>query len=352
MRVLLLTFNCLPRRWLGCYGSMDRSTPGLDRLASQGAVFDECITASVESGVGEACGLRTPGRGEHAIRTLDGRLLGGAHRTFRVAPAAKKRHDRPLLSSAVHETCVWFRGDAPQQACAWLRHPGIVLAEPPFYGERDERVVARQLEQLDAGIGDLLDRWQVVAEPDWRLVIVAGRGAIPAPPPRTDADARAAEVPPEPVLCDDWIHVPLLMLAGGGESFGARSRSLLSTACVGATLERWLGVESPALEPVCDLDAALTENAGLPRVVTRGPGLFRSVRTPEWFLRANPFPRVDEPPGALFRKPEDVWDVFDIATQHPETAADLATYCEPVPTIGAAAGLEETPEASPDADSA
>lgn len=44
MDAIVLTFDCLPVGFLGCYGSERSATPAFDRLAAEGCVFAQCFT--------------------------------------------------------------------------------------------------------------------------------------------------------------------------------------------------------------------------------------------------------------------------------------------------------------------
>lgn len=56
MRAIVLTFDHLPRRLLGCYGNTWIETPRFDRLAAGSVVFDACFAADLTVAVREYCG--------------------------------------------------------------------------------------------------------------------------------------------------------------------------------------------------------------------------------------------------------------------------------------------------------
>lgn len=154
--------------------------------------------------------------------------------------------------------------------------------------------VAEQLVELDCTVGMFFDRWREFAASDWRLLVVGLSGLI---------QPHAADDPP--ALCDDWIHLPAWQVDGSGERFGRRDSELRANL-IEETLRNCLLPTAPAasVEP-------------RDHITIRGPGQ-RAIRSRDWFLR---LAEGDEP--ELFRKPEDVWDVRDVALQRPEVTEQL-----------------------------
>ena len=46
MHAVVLSFDCLPVAWIGCYGNMSVRTPRLDALAAEGVRFTRAFTCA------------------------------------------------------------------------------------------------------------------------------------------------------------------------------------------------------------------------------------------------------------------------------------------------------------------
>ena len=314
MRCLLLTFDCLPRRWIGCYGSLDHATRGFDRLAALGTVFENAISTNVRAGSGEMAGfslagdkLAAPGReltiGTHLITSADDS-----------SPSRKgrKRAAGSHLAAELHQACDWMR-QRPGQSLACVRHPGLRLGSDPLVGAEQLEDVLSQLSILDEEIDAFLDEWLDCADERWTLVVTAGRGVIR---PR-ESVRRRDEKKNDPLrFSDDLIRVPLLTLEGRGEGFGRRHLPLLPTTRLAEA------VHEASVANSHEVVSRLRTGPAVESILVEGDGGL-AVRTADWlFVRSL---EQDREPGdgQLFRKPEDVCDVFDVRSTHAEVAVRL-----------------------------
>ena len=56
-------------------------------------------------------------------------------------------------------------------------------------------------------------------------------------------------------------------------------------------------------------------------------GDLRAVRTTDFYLVQNSAENAGEPARRLFAKPEDAWEVNDLAAQSPQVVDELASEC-------------------------
>src|SRR5436190_5267602 len=133
MRCLLLTFDCLPRRWLGCYGSLDSTTRGFDRLAAAGTIFENAIASDVRTEANSIAGF------EVKQAAADRTQLLAAGRPVACPSFVLASHDQPApnskgrrradsrLSQELHQASAWMREQAGS-SFAWVQHRGVQLS--------------------------------------------------------------------------------------------------------------------------------------------------------------------------------------------------------------------------------
>jgi arylsulfatase A-like enzyme len=123
--------------------------------------------------------------------------------------------------------------------------------------------------------------------------------------------------------CDDALYgelvaVPWMLRFPDAAGAAVRSQSLVEPSDLGATLLDWWHVGgAPASPTARSLLPTEYENAdALRERLGIAAGAERAIRTPAWFLRAG-----DEP--ELFAKPDDRWEVNDVASRCPEVVEGL-----------------------------
>jgi arylsulfatase A-like enzyme len=132
-----------------------------------------------------------------------------------------------------------------------------------------------------------------------------------------------------PAIVDPIVRVPLIVHAGRDEQSGTRRRGLVSAVDLDATLMAWFGIdgaqeESRSLLPVLDGDVEQVRDA----VQFSCEEVGRGVRTERFAclfpagLDLAATPAGWDVAGSnrpwLFSKPEDVWDMLDVAAQYPD----------------------------------
>jgi arylsulfatase A-like enzyme len=123
--------------------------------------------------------------------------------------------------------------------------------------------------------------------------------------------------------CDDALYgelvaVPWMLRFPDASGAAVRSQSLVEPSDLWATLLDWWHVGGvPASPTARSLLPTAQENAAAPRErLGIAAGAERAIRTPAWYLRAG-----DE--AELFAKPDDRWEVNDVASRCPEVVEGL-----------------------------
>ena len=314
MRCLLLTFDCLPRRWLGCYGSLDSTTRGFDRLAAAGTTFENAVSTDVRSEAKTTAGFQWIPEGNRPHTLAAGRPLSfpSFHLASHDQPVPKltgRRRPESKLSHELHQASTWMR-DQNGPSLAWVRHPGLQLASDPISQDHVPLLLEQQA-LIDDELDAFLDEWVDCADERWTFVLTASRGVLRA----RDSARRRSD--PAPSISDDLARVPLFILESRGESFGRRQLQLLPTTALAATIPAVNGSSSESL-------AAHLERLDPARFVPiQGDDGAIAVRTSDWlFVRSNE-PDREAGEGLLFRKPEDVSDVFDVRSVQADEAIRL-----------------------------
>jgi len=314
MRCLLLTFDCLPRRWLGCYGSLDSTTRGFDRLAAVGTIFENAIATDVRSETAGAAGLQSDSDEPHPHLLAAGQpvpfptLHLTSHARSAPKPKGRRKAETPL-SHELHQATDWIR-DQPGPSLAWVRHPGLRLPPGSLADESVSEVVDQQAfidEELDA----FLDEWLDCADPRWTLAVTSSRGVLRDRP----SSRRRGDL--SPVITDDLARVPLLLLQGRGEGFGRRRLELLPTTTLAAAI-----ADDSAHQPD-SLPERLARQSRPGFITIQGDDGATAVRTADWLFVRSAEPDRDPGDGLLFRKPEDVCDVFDVRSVEADEALRL-----------------------------
>jgi hypothetical protein len=304
MRVLVITFDCLPRRWVGCYGGLELSTPGFDALSNLGWTYDNCISADVSEIDARPCGLSLAFDHDDVPRLLvDGEPCPVAARI------ESEDVDEMPVRKRLSDAARWLGEQVHRDAVAWVAIEGVFQSTWPWESEEELEESQGDLELLDEAMTEFLETWQSIAEEDCRLIVAGMTGLA-----RKDARRDETEGP----LCDDLMHGPLWLIEGQGEPMGRRLQPVVSTLDIGATIRNWIAPEDgegPVLGQFLKRDASAA-------VAVLGPDGSLGLRTEQWFLRRSGGDRPGE--DALYRKPDDVFDVFDVASLYPDVTAELA----------------------------
>jgi arylsulfatase A-like enzyme len=199
---------------------------------------------------------------------------------------------------------------------------------PPTRAEREamsdfdraltRKVLGGYLALLDDGLGRLLEAIDHSAAGEPTLLIVTA--------------ARGLTVHEAGVLRDEWgssaeelVHVPLLIRTPG-VPHGVRRQTLTQPVDLFPTLCDWFGLERPGtLEGETLLPTIRGEGAESSRLAYAADGRgLTAVRTADHYLVQRSAEPGAEAIPRLFAKPEDAWEVNELAAQSPHVVEELA----------------------------
>jgi arylsulfatase A-like enzyme len=192
------------------------------------------------------------------------------------------------------------------------------------------KVLGGYVSLLDEGLGRLLEAVdQAGGGAPTLLLVTAAQGlTVREPGVLRDAWAPAAE---------ETIHTPLFIRLPGLNQ-GSRRQALTQSVDIYPTLVEWFGVERPEgpLDGQSLLPAIRGEDSEPRRAAFASDGGdLRAVRTTDFYLVQNSAgdpvnnsaENSGEPARRLFAKPEDAWEVNDLAAQSPQVVDELAAEC-------------------------
>ncbi len=401
MQAIVVTFDRLATRLVGCYGNEWIETPNFDRLAATSTVFDNHFTDSVGPLAGHAwltgrhafrsrreSGVRRQESGEKRCETL-GQLLRGAgvvSHLFAADQATSIPWDVACLDRIVRVAGVdgldATPGDVPfaklvQAGGAMLRDPAFAADKrliwlhapepglPPegfatlYFEDFEERglpltdiprdewsrqiaVAAGSMSLVDHWLGELLSQIHSCCPNEPTLVLIgAARGRswtedffAAAPSARADSPADR--------LRDPETKSPLMLSITGDDRFtelsGLRCPRFVQSTDLLPTLLDWFGASIGAEE--CEgrslLADAISDEPARTTLCFSDDDRNFGIRTADWnclirLAAADQVVPVDVCFGdskwpeqvQLFSKPEDIWDVTDLATQQPEVCEEL-----------------------------
>jgi arylsulfatase A-like enzyme len=384
--LLVVTIDRLPAWMLSAYGATWVATPELDRLAARGIVFDRVITPVVDpcetldavwgiqagttaAGAATAAGLLAAARERHwklTIVTDDADIAArtaaaGADADVRLvavagaADVAVKDADTAigqLMAAAVAALCAGGR----RLVCVHITSLGLTWDAPSTYRDQyfdpedpppppgagvpsfavaadtdPDRVMAAR--QVFAGQLSLLDRHLGAlcgAARGCGLAIVGVRG-LPL--------GLHGWVGPggHDLPYGELVHVPAILVDATGRMAGQRYGGLVIPADIGATLVDLVagagcGAAAAGHDPRMEQGAAAGGRSlaglftdwsavGREEVVVRG-GAGDAVVTSTWHCLREPV-AADGPRLRLFAKPDDFFELTDVADRCGPVAADL-----------------------------
>ena len=377
MQAVIVSFDSLAANSLGCFGNEWVETPNWDRLAANGAAFDRhfCDALGTLSGMSWSTG-------RHPLVALDqtqssdlGSLLKakGIHARLVVSDQIQKwqqgipfddvlcvqgqlgpdaEPDKTPFAEVVKAgISVW--NESPFQdwpRLLWLHSTGP--GTPPagfnslYFEDFEERgqqfdaisddvlashpaVYAGAVSLIDHWLGELLN----TIEPDFRdeptlVIVMAARGHLW----QKTIPSRAA-APPPVTLVDQVARTPLVLKVYGDRRFSdltcIRSDRLVQTSDLVPTLFDWFCSDKTGSAPVASswLRELTEENPQRPLLYYSDDEQNDAVRTQDWLCIRESSGVADEETATsgvlLFAKPEDLWDVNDIASQQPDVVNEL-----------------------------
>jgi arylsulfatase A-like enzyme len=378
MKTLVLMVNRLRPDFLGCYGSEWLDTPALDRLASESVVFDQHF-----ADMATPAWARRSWRGTHGLcpqrfskASLAETLSARGVPTALLADAISRT--RTTRFGEGWRTCEYIDGPrSPSEkevgptlgtlraAMAWLQAIGNApdwllwvelcpLAFPwgsevfdaeaveeledlnrePWFGTpaaaRGETLAETDRERvlttyaglvcgLDQLIGQLFDFLREEKLYDELLLIATSDVGL-----SLGEHGRLGDVAPS--LYEEQTHLPLVMRLPGGAQAGRRVQQLSQAVDLPYTLLEALAGATPAhAQGKSLLAAACGEGSKLRDYACSRAGLdLWGLQTHQWRLI---LPRGVGPHGLpapeLYVKPDDRWDMHDVAAAHPDVAEHL-----------------------------
>jgi arylsulfatase A-like enzyme len=387
MNAICLVVDRLHAGYLGAFGNTWIDTPAVDRLAAEGFVFDSML---IDSPRLDRL-YRSYWHGWHALKPdeppadrpslvgvlrqadvatalltdepqLAGHPLAGEFdELLEVEPAWQAEGvdqlDQTRLAAGVVAAIDWLQSarppfllwchlaalgttwDAPQEFRRAYWEPGD--PEPPESAEVPDRMLSEQFDPdellavtqaysgqvtaMDACLGALAEYLRGDrAGRDTLLVLTSTRG-FPLGEHRRVG-------PCDEALYGELVHVPLVMRFPGGLGAAGRSHALVEPADLWATLLDWWQAGPPPASPTAEsLMPVVREQATVLRdrlCIGGGPGQ-RAIRTPAWYLLETPKPE-------LYVKPDDRWEINDVAVRCPEVVEclqdALEQYVQTLPT--------------------
>ena len=385
MQAVIVSFDSLAATSLGCYGNEWVETPHWDRLAATGAVFDNHFVDTVgpHAGLAWANGQHTLSPNRTHQKTSLGSLLKSHGVASRLIAAGsiqdwqqgfqfddiqrvsgrdgfEAKPDQTPFAEVVKSAIAapTAESTASTHTLLWLHGPGPGV--PPegfdalYFEDFDERgqqtaeltdeqrarhpaVYAGSVSLIDYWLGELLQHLQSqIADEPLLVIVIAARGDYwqQINPSRLNESLVSSQK-----LGDQVARTPLVLRVQGDLRFDEivclRSSRLVQTYDLVPTLLDWFHVPVNTAETDFDgqsLLRELTEEAPARTHLWYGDeGSFTAVRTQDWLcIRNQGIERVNDPATenepseiSLFVKPEDSWDINDIASQQPEVIADL-----------------------------
>lgn len=140
--------------------------------------------------------------------------------------------------------------------------------------------------------------------------------------------------PCDQALYGELLHVPLFLWNTDGTGKLERRTSPAQPHDLFATLLRWFGGVVPANSWANDLLAPFDSRATVPRELAWAQTAEQmAIRTPAWFYRKTPNS------GELFAKPDDRWEVNELARRCPEVVEQLDTLADSIRSCTSPANL-------------
>lgn len=372
MNAICLVIDGWHAGYLGCYGNTWIQTPAIDRLAMQSFVFDQAFISSPQldlklpilgADISSALITDDPAIAQSLPTDCPTEVVQIPPAMARTADSNEETQFAALFSAAAE----WLEA-AREPFCLWLHAQGFHAAwdapaalrqhyvedeelEVPTFVEPPKLLLAERYDPDEllairwayAAQADVLDRCLEAflewfdAQPASRQTLLTMIG-VRGYPLGEHRRVGMADLPADQAsLHEELIHLPLLIRLPDGAGAMDRSQALVQTADLMATLIDWF--QLPAGSGHSLLPLAHGEHMGARDRVILHNAAERAVRTPAWHLIIPPAPA----PRRLYVKPDDRWELNEVADRCHEVADLLAAACDsphsPLPDV-LARGLE------------
>ncbi len=361
MRILVVEAAALHLGFAGCYGNEWVATPNLDRLAAEGVVFDQHFADAPDPAAPGPPWQRALGAGRYACAPAGPPLLEPAR--FRYASIGGLRDFAARAIDAVEgwrdgDTAVLWLG-GPSLAPPWALPDGLLAAyaddedeeraplpsDPPIgLAHLDvealdglQSAYAAVVTFFDAQLGRVLDHLRERRLLDSLLVCVTARYGFPLGEHDMTGVVR-------PWLHDELVHLPLVVRFPSAKHGGGRVAALTQPVDLVPTLAEWLGVSAAPAHGRSLLPLVRGEADEIRPYAVSGLRLGereeRLLRTPERALLLPVAAPEGDPPrrAQLYLKPDDRWEVNDLAARSPEEVERLERALDAFVEAARAAG--------------
>lgn len=380
MNAIVVVVDGLHAGYLGCYGNSWIATPAIDRLASQGFVFDQALLESSQlDDFYHACwgGSSALGPQEAAMHSLPALLGRRQVQTGLISDQAQvierpvspdwrqfiqvPHHDLGKRAETPHD-CQFARifaaaadwlAEAQEPFALWTHFGGLLsawdapleyraryfeeegLEIPPFVDPPQLRLAddydpdallkirwsyAAQVSLFDTCLAEFLE---LIDTPELlsstAVILMSPRGYPLGEHRRVGFDPHA-----QPALHAELVHLPCLVRMPRQEAAAMRSQALVQPADVHALLlDLFQLAHHPGPTPGRSLLPLVQgERETLRDHVLLASGAERAIRTPAWYLRVVA-PGEGGAARQLFAKPDDRWEVNEVAARCPDIADEL-----------------------------
>ena len=369
--LLVLTIDRLPAWMMPTWGATWVSMPNLDTLGGRGLVFDRLLATSLDpretlrtltadgglwreaaaagwaaAVVTDESSLPAVGPGVERIEVPAASVADTAADEDQTNAARLCAGARDLIVAGRHRL-VWchmsglavawdapeaFRenyvdpDDPPPPAGARVPHFTVGEDTDPDLVVGIRQVFAGQLTLLDRCVGQVLE---AAASAGW-AVLLAGLRGMPLGLHGVVGCERGN--PPGGFPYGEWAHLPAILVDAAGRMAGQRYGGLVVPAEIGATLVGIVAGQrsSPAAEPA--RLAGLFDSWSAPprdRVIVDAGGQ-AAIVTDGWHLVASRPHAGGGMPARLFAKPDDYFELSDVANRCAAVADELERTLEPV----------------------
>jgi choline-sulfatase len=360
LSVLLITIDTLRADHVGCYGYEDARTPALDRLASEGVLFEQVgaqVPVTLPSHTTILTGLTPAGHGVHdngafalsdthttlgEILQSEGYVTGavigsyvlsrqfGLNQGFAVyedsLPGSEDAADasqfaRRSASEVADRGIAWLERHGRERFFLWLHFfdPHTPYAPPsPFSEQFPGRPYDGEIAYVDREVGRVLEYTETGEARSRTLVVVSSDHGEGLGEHREEDHSN--------FVYESTMRVPLIMWCPGTIPAGRRIGSLVRSVDIAPTILELLGLPVPEWMEGSSLKAAweageavdsLSVGESLLPLYHFGLSPLVSVRTGRWKFIASPRPELYD----LARDPRETLNVVE---DHPEIAEPLS----------------------------
>lgn len=357
-QAIVLSIDRISRRCLGCYGHEWIETPNLDRLAVRAVVFDQHFVSPIEADLDADTATDTLEalrmRGVH-VHVLTERLSFSDQETLPLdeTPWAQlvqlaELKIKQLVSQPGEPWLLWLNAAGISWPCVSVEDFAALYADEL---QSEEGIEPSPLKVTEAAYAANVTQWDHLLG---RLLTIIEQRCADNPPLLILRSLRGEALceseamplshvdttPPETAwrLRDELVHTPLLIANATGEPQGSRRQELVQSSDVLPTLCEWflhsLPVKFSAARSLIGL-LGDEEQAWRKQIVLRDSDGNGAIRTNDvLFIQ----PEVDvehdsdthdddsnshETRARLYLKPEDVWEISDVAEQHRDLVDQL-----------------------------